>query len=428
MITTIVSFIFILGILVIVHELGHFLAAKKLGIRVEIFSIGLGPRVWGLRRGETEYRLSLFPLGGFVKMTKEPPKKNFERYSPHFCERPPIDKIIVTLAGPVANILFAFILFSGIYFIGIKEPAFLNKPPIIGWINPSSPAHLAGLKLEDRILAVNETPVSTWKDMSNTLVLHSGQPLVLKVNRGSETIEVTLSLGNTRDVGFYPKETVRIGSVVKSSPAEIAGLQPGDEILTIKQQPIFNWNQLLYILSKEDTHTLNLGVLRGREILTIEVHTEMEKKVGKRYIGIAYQPEEEIIRYSLPNALKQGILKVKENIVLTLQVLRKLITRELSINVLGGPIMIAKASGDVAQIGLIPLLSFMAFLSIQLGFVNLLPFLPIVDGGQVTFYIFEIIRQRPIQIFTIEWAAKIGWAAMILLVLVITYNDIMRLL
>lgn len=429
MIITIISFLFVLGVLVIVHELGHFLAAKKLGIKVETFSIGLGPRVFGLRRGDTDYRVSLFPLGGFVKMTEEPPKKMFERFSPHFCERPPIDKIIVTLAGPAMNLLFAVILFSGIYFIGTKEPAFLNKPAVIGWISPDSLANNAGLKIEDRILAVNDIHISRWKDLVSVLALNDNKPARFKVNRGLETLEVIIPLGRPNiDIGFYPKEIVRIGDVIKSSPAEIAGLQVGDEILTVNQQPLFNWNQLLYVLSREDTHVVDLEVSQEGKILSVKIRPEINNNTGKKYIGIAYKTEEEIIKHSILGALQQGIVKVIETIILTLQVLWKLINLELSINNLGGPIMIAKASGDIAKIGLIPLLSFMAFLSVQLGIFNLLPFLTIVDGGQITFYIFEIIRRRPIQISTIEWAAKIGWAAMIFLIIIITRNDIMRLL
>lgn len=429
MTTAIISFLFVLGVLVIVHELGHFSAAKKLGIKVETFSIGLGPRVFGLRRGDTDYRVSLFPLGGYVKMTEEPPKKNFERYSLHFCERPPIDKIIVTLAGPVMNLLFAFMLFSGIYFIGIKEPVFLNRPAVIGWIGPDSPAINAGLKIEDRILEVNDVNIPKWKDLVSALALNTNKPARLKVNRGIETLEVIIPLGRTNiDIGLYPKEIVRIGDVIKSSPAEIAGLQVGDEILTINQQPLLNWNQLLYALSREDTNAVDLELSREGKILSVRVRPEINKTTGKKYIGIAYKTEEEMVRYSILRSLHQGIAKLIETIMLTLQVLWKLINLELSINNLGGPIMIAKASGDIAKIGLLPLLSFMAFLSVQLGIFNLLPFLTIVDGGQITFYIFEIIRRRPNNISTIEWAARIGWAAMIFLIIIITRNDIMRLL
>ena len=428
MVITIISFLFILGVLVIAHELGHLLAAKRLNIKVEAFSIGLGPRIIGIRRGDTDYILSLFPLGGYVKLSEEPPKRQFYPLSPNFCERPPIDKIVVTFAGPVMNLLFAFILLLSIYFIGVKVPVFIEEPPTIGWVQPDSSGQRAGLQSGDRIVAVNNAPIATWGDLLDTIALFANKPIELKVSRGRNIIETTLLVGSQGEAGFYPAGIVSIKSIVKDSPAEKGGLQIGDKITAVNQQPISNWNQFVYLLQKEETETLTLEVLRGNQRLSLEVHPEKNKNNSKRFIGISYQPQEEVKRYGLFSAAMQGFLNMKEIIIQTFQIIWKLVTGEISIKVLGGPIMIAQVSGDTAQRGLIPLLSFMAFLSIQLGLLNLLPFIPIVDGGQITFYIFEIFRKRPVQMVTLERASKVGWAAMISLFLIITYNDIMRLI
>jgi regulator of sigma E protease len=428
MIITVIAFLFVLGVLVIVHELGHLLAAKKLGIKIETFSVGFGPRITGIRRGDTDYILSLIPLGGFVKLSQEPPKKEFYPNSPHFFERPPLDKIIVALSGPLMNFFFALIILSCIYVIGVKVPIFMDKPPAVGWVNPDSLAQHAGLHIGDEITAVNEIPIYTWEELMNTIPLYANKPIELKLIRGQQSITKTLLVGSQGETGFFPAEIVKIGNVKKSSPAEVAGLQAGDIIKTVNLQPILTWNQFLYILSKEDTKTLLLDVVRGEKILSIKVKPEVDRNANRKYIGISYQPEEKIKRYSLFSAIKQGLLKTKEIITLSLKILWKLITLDLSIKTLGGPVLIAQVSGESAKSGLIPLLSFLAFLSIQLGLFNLLPFIPIVDGGQISFYLFEMIRKRPISIVTFERISKAGWAAMIVLILIVTYNDIIRIL
>lgn len=425
---TIISFVFALGVLVILHELGHLLAAKKLGIKVETFSIGFGPKIKGIRKGDTDYIFSLFPLGGYVKMSEELPKKLFYPNSPHFCERPPLDKIIVALAGPITNFFFALILLSCIYFTGISMPTFMDKSPTIGWVTPDSSAKHAGLQSGDKIVTVNKTSISTWSDFLNKIPLYTNKQIELKLNRDQEFYTTTLFVGNQGETGFYPAETIIIGSIIKNSPAEAAGLQIGDVIKIVNKQPILNWNQFLYIISKEDTRTLSLDVLRGNQILFIKINPEIDRKTNKKYIGISYRPEEKIKRYPLFSAIKQGFHKTKEIIILSLHILWKLITLDLSIKTLGGPILIAQVSGETAKAGLIPFLNFLAFLNIQLGLFNLLPFIPIVDGGQITLYLSEIVRKRPIRMGTLEMVSKIGWAAIIFLILIVTYNDVMRIL
>lgn len=428
MVVIILSTLFILGCLVIVHELGHLLAAKKLGIRVDSFSIGMGPRIFGFKKGGTDYRISLIPIGGFVRMAGDPATDGFNKDSQYFSERPPLHKIIVLSAGPLMNILFAMILLSCIHVVGASEPAFLNNPAVLGWIKPESIAQDAGLRMGDRVMMVNDEPVSSWKDLSSTLFLYNNRTITVKVKRGTKIVNIELPTSGEEDFGFYPEEQVRINAVVANSPAEIAGLQSGDEISALNDQPINSWNQLLYLLSKSDSKKFEFDIKRIGSVSTFEVMAETDPKTNKKYVGISYSPEEVTVKYSIPVAIKTSIIKVKENIVLTLNVLWKLITRDISLDALGGPVMIAKASGDVARIGAVSLFSFMAFLSIQLGFVNLLPFLPIVDGGQIAFCVLESIRKRPLKIATLEWSARIGWAVMIILIILITRNDIIRLL
>lgn len=430
MIETIAYFLFVLGVLIIAHEFGHFLAAKKLGIRVETFSIGLGPKLFGFRKGDTEYRLSLFPLGGFVRMSDglsaDKPVVDFEGRSLNFSERPPLHKIVVAAAGPLMNFLLAFIIFTAIYSIGVKVPAFLEEPAFIGWVKPNSTADQAGLKAGDKILSINNNQVSNWKDVNNFLALLSEPTARVQVSRENNVNELTLQ-SDLSDPGFYPKDKVLIEAVIKNSPAQNSGLRSNDVIVAINDNTISNWNEFVYFLNDNTKNIFDLKILRGGELSLIKIKPEIKDK-NKKYIGVSFKSKEKTLSYSLHDAAWQSLIKIKEDIFLTGKILWKLLSLELPLEILGGPIMIAKASGDFAQMGLIPLLSFMGFLSIQLGFINLVPILPIVDGGQITFYLYEYLLKKPIKISTIEWAAKIGWAIMIFLFIIITKNDIMRLL
>lgn len=426
MLTTILAFLFVLGPLVMVHELGHLIAAKKLKMKVEKFSIGFGPKIKGIRRGETDYVISAIPLGGFVQLSEEPANEQFNPASPHFSERPPLHKIILCLAGPAMNFLFALILFTIIFSLGVSVPVTMDEEARVGWISPGSPAMNAGLRPGDRVTKINQTPITKWQELIEAMPLYSNKRVQMEVVRDRKVLSMPITIGQKGALGIYPSEIITIGTVLKGSPAEAAGLRSGDRIKRINNQPVSAWNHFLYAIAEIKSDTVSLEIVRGDQVYSINVRLATHK--DNKLIGISFQPEEQLKKYSFMNAVYQSFVKIKDNVVLTGITLWKLITLELSIKLLGGPIMIAQISGQAAKSGMIPLLGLMALLSIQLGLFNLIPFIPIVDGGQITFFLVEIIRRRPLSKFTMESLAKAGWAAMILLIIVVSYNDIVRLL
>lgn len=424
MLIAFLAFFVVLGPLVIVHEVGHLLAAKKLNMKVQKFSIGFGPKIKSIRRGETEYVISAIPLGGFVQLSDEPGKEGFDSTSPHFSERPPLHKIIVCLAGPAMNFLLALILFTIIFMIGVSVPAAMNREVTVGWTRPGSPAMIGGLRPGDRVTKVNQTPISNWKELIEVIPLNINKQVPIEVIRDQKLVSMSITIGQRGEMGIHPVEIITIASVLKGSPAEASGLRFGDRIKSIDGKAVSSWKQFLYELDAAKSETISLEIGRGGQVYPVTVAPKTQ--TSKKMIGITFKPEEELEKYSFMQAVHQSLVKIVENIALTGITLWKLITLDMSIKLLGGPILIAQISGEAATSGMIPLLGLMAFLSIQLGIFNLLPFIPIVDGGQITLFLIELVKKRPLSPIMLEFLAKAGWLAMIVLIIVVSYNDIIR--
>jgi regulator of sigma E protease len=425
MMITVLSFLVVLGILVTVHEMGHLVAAKRLGIRVETFAIGFGPRLAGLRRGETDYVLRLVPLGGYVQLGEAGPSTTFRPDSPYYAERPPLHKIIVAASGPVANFLLAVVVLIVVSLLGVSTPAFMARPATVGWVQPESAAQVAGLRAGDTITGVGGTSVTTWQGMTRLLPLYDRE-ITMKVERGGQTRLVTLVGASRLDAGVFPEERITVATVAKGSPAEAAGLRAGDTIARAAGRSVAAWAAFQHAVSGAQA-PLTLVVERSGRTITAGITPRIDGKTGKTFIGISYAPRIETTRYSFPAATKNGFLTTAAIAEDSIGTIRGLFTGSLSVKMLGGPVAIARASGNTAKSGLIPLLSFLAFLSVQLGIFNLLPFLPVVDGGQITIFLFEAVRRRPMGGPSLEWLFKAGWAVMAVLILLVTYNDVTSL-
>jgi regulator of sigma E protease len=423
---TLLSFLVVLTILVMAHEVGHLVAAKRLGIKVETFAIGFGPRVVGLRLGDTDYVLRLVPLGGYVQLGETGPSDIFCPGSPHYAERPPFDKIIVALSGPLASILLAILVLSLVSLLGMSAPAYMHQPAAVGWVAPASPAEKAGLRAGDVVVGVNGTPAATWQEVTRLMPLHD-KNMRIELTRAGRTQYAMLSRANRLNAGLFPVEPITVGAVAKGSPAQEAGLQTGDVILTAGGRPLAAWGEFQHAVAGAKVPLL-IGVERMGKIFSINITPEMDRKTGKALAGISYSPQMETTTYSSLAAIKNGLVTTGATVSDSIDTFRGLLTGSLSLKMLGGPIAIARASGDTARNGLVALLSFLAFLSVQLGIVNLLPFVPVVDGGQITIFLFEMVRRRPMGRVPLEWLLKAGWAAMGALILVVTYNDVMNLL
>jgi regulator of sigma E protease len=424
---TVLSFLAVLMVLVMAHEVGHLVAAKKQKIAVNEFAIGFGPAIARIRKNGTDYVIRLVPLGGYVQLGEESHAGAFRHDSPCYAERPPLHKIIVALSGPAANFALAIFVFALVAFLGISSPAFMQKPADLGWVEAGSPASVAGLRAGDRIVEVDGKRITTWEELTRSFSLYERERMAVRFTRQGISGLSYLSGVSRMNLGVAPTEIVIVGSVAKNSPAALAGIEPGDTIKSIGQESILAWPQFRRTVSRA-RNSLLFTVVRNGQSKLISVKPHVDTASGKAIAGISYSPEQTKKSDDPVSALFHGISLTRATVTDALGTMRALLTGSLSLKALGGPVAIAQASGNTAKAGIVPLLTFLAFMSIQLGIFNLLPFIPIVDGGQVTLFLFELLRRRPIASLSLERFAKAGWATMAVLILFVTYNDVLRLL
>ena len=427
---TTISFIVVLGILVTVHELGHFLVAKALGMGVERFSIGFPPKMFGFTRGETEYCVSWIPLGGYVKLKGEGPEEVVEDPDDPrlFSTRPPLQRAGVIIAGPVMNLVLAFIVMPLVFMVGISMPSYLEDPAKVGWVEPGSSADIIGIVPGDLILELNGDETATWEEFFEKAALAGEKTYEIKLQGPSGFRTVSLDPARSGDdpLGIRPPVAAAIGALTTGYPAQKAGVMQGDRILSIGQIPVSHWNEMARIIHASPGKTLTLEILRGQEKISLSVTPVLDEKTGNGLLGITPVNETVTRRFGAVEAVKQGYQRNMELLGMTFSFLWDLVTGRSSIENLGGPIMIFQVTGEAARAGLAQFLGFMAFLSLQLGVLNLFP-IPVLDGGHIVFLAAEGLMGRPLELRTREMAQRVGFFLLITLIIVISYNDIMRI-
>jgi len=435
---TVFYFIIGLGLLVFIHEFGHFIMAKRAGIRVEQFSLGFGPKILGFRWGETEYKVSILPLGGYVKMSGEEPEEGKEPLDDprSFASQSMAKRLSVVLAGPVMNLVLAFVLMPIVFMIGRMEPTYFQQEPVVLGVKKDSPAAAAGLVAGDKILAINGKKVKNWDELLQRIMISPNEEVALEVSHASSTIEQKhLKLSTTPDgrVGYLGVEPIYfIGSesvidqVTPHSPAEKGGLKAKDKILAINSEPILNWDEMTEYVSASQSKPLDIEVERGGQKLHVQVTPEFSEVHKKWIMGITKDvPKGAYLkhRYDFVGAVEKGIQENVKLFKLTFEVLKKLFSFKLSYKALGGPLQIAQTTAQAAKAGLGDFFYFLAFLSMQLGIFNLLP-IPVLDGGHVAFMFFEAIRRKPLSVKTRLIAQQIGMVMLLCLMVLATFNDI----
>lgn len=432
---TIVVFTIVIGILIFVHEFGHFIAARLNGIRVEKFSLGFGPKIIGKKIGETEYLISAVPLGGYVKMAGQedlPGQEEVtEKSEEDFSAKTVLQRASVVLAGPFMNIVLAFVLMPLVFFIGVNLPSFIEEKPVIGWIEKDSPALAGGFQVGDKILRINKKEVSDWDDTITIITTHPELGMKVDVERAGEIKELSLikdkesKYAGPGYAGLLPEMAAIVGRVNSGYPAEKAGLKTGDRIIEIDESPVVSWYQVSAYIRSHVGQAIEIEVKRGEEKFKTTVTPVKDKAAGYGVIGIINRQETILKKFDFFESIEHGAQRSVELTVLTFDVLKRLVTLNLSIESLGGPIMIAKLTGEAAQSGVSDLIAFMAFMSLQLGVLNLLP-IPVLDGGWVVFLIIEKIKGSPLNKRTMEITQTAGFALLITLIVIVSYNDIMR--
>lgn len=426
MITTIVTFLIVLGILIFIHELGHFIVAKLSGVAVEKFSLGFGPRIFGITRGETEYRISVLPFGGYVKMLGESPEEDIPESERErsFSHKPLSKRAAIVVAGSVMNILLALVLFPLVYMIGVNVQAYLDDVPEIGYVAPEGSAFEAGIKKGDLIESIDGRRVKDWEQVVIATSLDPENDLRLGVRRGGDTFETTLK--PSEFIGIYPRMSPYIGLVVEDRPAWRAGVKEGDKILAIDGVEITHWAEIQEAIQESGAEPREFTIEReDGTYYSVTIAPEYSEE-GKGYlIGVTYLREMEFKRYGPIGAIKQGTLKAASMTALLFRAIKGLVVGEYSVKTLGGPIMIAQVAGRAAETGIAELLFIVGFLSLNLGIINLLP-IPVLDGGHLMFFAIELVRGKPLNEKIIGVAQQIGVALLVALMLLVTWNDILR--
>ena len=429
-----------LAALIFVHELGHFLAARKVGVVVEKFALGFGPKIVGFTKGGTEYLIAAIPLGGYVKMKGEEVGEDKADEQGSFSAAPVEHRLAIAFAGPLFNILFAIGIYYFVYLIGVPALS-----PVVGTVNKESPALVAGLQTGDRILKIGEEKVSYWEQLQKIVHESPGRSLNFKLERNGNIIDAPISpvpnqitdlFGDKKSVGLIGITPLvrNITLVKKDTPAARAGIQVGDILLKVDETPIFGWGDLKTAAIDKPGEELEFYLLRNGTEISLKLIPEKKKtknlqgkeiEIGMLGIGMSGEMIQE--KYGVLGALKRSFEETGKLIFLIAVSIKKMIWGSIPADSIGGPILIFQVYGEQAEQGFNELIRLTALLSINLGLLNLLP-IPVLDGGHIFFFLIEILKGKPVSERNRERAQQVGIFMLISLMVFAFYNDIMRVI
>ncbi len=441
------SFILALGILVTVHEYGHFWVARKAGVKVLRFSIGFGkPLLKWHDKYNTEYVIAAIPLGGYVKMLDErvdevPANQRHLSFNAKSVQA----RIAIVAAGPMANFLFAIFALAVMYMVGVQ-----TIKPVVGSVVEGSRAEQAGIMPTQQIIKIGDDDISNWQDATFSLMSHLGDKSVavtLRNENYQQTVQ-TLNLDGWKldqqdvpplsslgIVPFRPQATLVIAAITKNSAAEQANLQVNDVILAVNGETMTSWQQLVNLITQSANKSLQFSVKRQDSIKTITVTPKsrvVSNGIEQGFLGVAPVVEQwpddfvETRHYGPLDSIVLGTKETWRLITLSFDMIGNLITGQMSVKNLSGPVGIAVGAGTSVSYGLVAFLSFLALISVNLGVFNLLP-LPVLDGGHLMYYIIELFRKKPVSEKTQEFGFKVGALLLIFLTCFALFNDVSRL-
>lgn len=427
--TTVLAFLFVLGVLIFVHELGHFMAARRLGVRVLTFSLGFGPKLLKTRRGDTEYCLSAIPLGGYVKMAGENPDDPRTGRPDEFLSKTKWERFQILIMGPVMNIALAVVVMAVVLVQGAELPAYQDDPPVLGAVVPGSPADRVGLKPGDRILTIAGDEVETWDDLYLAIGTRANREVALSYLRDGETRSATVRPNaQTRfevgDIGVLPDVSPNVRSVNPGEPADRAGVKAGDVVVAVNGERVIFAKQLADAISRNSGRTVELTIRRSGQEQHITVTPE--KRGDRGMIGIAINEATKSFKPGPIEALRLSIVRNVEFAGLIFRTLGGLFVGSTSPRQLMGPVAIAQLSGEQAALGWVALLSLMASISLNLGLLNLLP-IPVLDGGHILIMALEGIARRDFSMQVKEKMLLAGFVVLMMLMVTVIYNDLTRI-
>jgi regulator of sigma E protease len=427
--TTILAFAFVLGVLIFVHELGHFMAARRVGVRVLKFSLGFGPRVVGFKRGDTEYVISAIPLGGYVKMAGENPDDPRTGRPDEFLSKNKWQRFQILIMGPLMNLVLAVVVTAGVLMNGAEIPAFQSKTPIVGQVETGSPAEKSGLRTGDVIVSVAGRNVKNWEQFFIAVGTRPNRETAIVFERDGKQISTAVTPApQTRfevgDIGVFPDSHPHVSSILPGSPAEKAGLKTGDVILKVDNTLVTFPNQLIDVISKKANQPVVMTIARNGVEQSFSMTPELN--AGRGRIGINIGEDVTRINPGPIDAVVMSFQRNYESAKLIFQTVGQLITRETSTRQLMGPLAIAQLSGESAQAGWMPLFALMASISLNLGLLNLLP-IPVLDGGHIFIMALEGLARRDFSVKVKEKMFLAGFAVLLMLMATVIYNDLTRI-
>lgn len=416
------SFILVLGFLIFAHEAGHFMFAKLFRVRVLVFSFGFGKRLFGFKHGDTDYRVSLIPLGGYVRMAGDTPEENEPGKPDEFLSKPKWQRFLILFAGPAMNLLIAIVFLAGLVVVGMEQ---VIMKPVIGTVDPNRPAAKAGLQPGDRLVSIKGEPIEDFTDAAMVISMNAGTPVEVVYVRNGAT-QKTIMTPERAEGDFGPVGRAGIGSgfepvvgrVAEGSPAAAAGIRVGDRIVSANGAPVRALEDYARASEKAAGKPVVVGLARGSQQLTATLPANA--KFGDLR-GLL--PPVRTIKLSPIAAVRYSLKENWRMLKFSMSALARLFRREGSMKELSGPINIARIAGESLERGWAAVIMLMAMISLQLGVMNLLP-IPVLDGGHIMILLIEGIARRDLSLRVKERIQQVGFAALATLMLVVIYNDV----
>jgi regulator of sigma E protease len=427
-------YLVLIGVMILVHELGHYWAARFFDVKVEAFSFGFGPRLFGFKRGETDFRFSLILFGGYVKMAGEQIGDEHASDPRSFLSKPRWQRMIIAFAGPAINIVLAVALLTGLFMV--RYPKIPNpNSPYVGYLAADGAAAKAGVQIGDKVVQVDDIPNPTWEQIALKELTNADRPMQVWIERNGQRqhlivtpkLEEKQGIGNA---GWAQESEIEVAGVLKGLDGERAGLQRGDILVSVNGQTLRSITRLNEIENETNGAPLDLVYSRqgqNHSVVVRPVKRDAEGQSGSRWmIGLSLQPRVEITKLAFPNAVYESVRQNAQSSQLILKFLGGIVERRMSPKSLEGPIRIAQMSGDAAREGAISFFGLMAAVSLNLAIFNLLP-VPILDGGVMLLLFIEMLMRRDLDLKVKETVVKVGFVFLMCIVVFVIYNDISKI-
>jgi regulator of sigma E protease len=419
-------------VMIIIHELGHYWAAVLCDVRVDVFSVGFGPRLFGFRRGETDFRFSAILFGGYVKMAGEQPGESETQDPRAFSNKPRWQRLIIVLAGPLMNVVLAVGLLTGLYMVRYYKPTDSYLNAIVGYVEDNSPASSAGIQKGDRVIEIDGKKKPSWDDLKEAEGFNANTTIPVVVEREGQVIRTSLTPTFNEDMGmgfagWREDNDVEVGMVRPGSPAERAGLESGDILVSANGVPIRSSYGLPRLVEETGGEPIELIYSRDGERRTVVIQPEQEQIDGRTrwLMGVSISPVRELTKLSFLPALSLSLETNARYATMILRFFKGLVEQRMSTKSLEGPIGIARMSRNAARQGALEFFLLMAMVSLNLAVVNLLP-IPVLDGGMILLLLIEMTVRRDLSIQVKEMMFRVGFVFLLAVMAFVLYNDIAK--